>query len=175
MADNRIDLEPDSHDHSHPPFRLFFRLPMLSGPSSSPGSTGRVGAGDATGAAVPSADPLRVLDPQALARLSDLDPTGKNHLIERVLGAFQTSATRLRPQAEAARASGDRATLRLVVHTLKSSSASIGATRLSQLCARIETTIRLDTLQEPDVDLDSLGAALDEVLRAIEPLLKGQA
>lgn len=148
---------------------------MLIRPASSPDSDGRVGAGEAASAAAPSADPAPVLDPQALARLSDLDPTGKNHLIERVLSAFQTSAARLRPQAEAARASGDRAALRLVVHTLKSSSASIGAMRLSQLCARIESAIRLETLQAQDADLDTLGAALDEVLRAIEPLLKAPA
>ena len=96
-------------------------------------------------------------------------------LLAVVLAAFATSAARLRPQADAARASGDRAALRLVVHTLKSSSASIGAMRLSQLCARIESAIRLETLGDQDADLDALGCALDEVLRAIEPLLKAQA
>ena len=134
-----------------------------------PGSVAVVGA--------PLDKPQPVLDRQALARLSDLDPTGKNRLIERVLLAFRTSVARLRPQAEAARTSGDRAVLRLVVHTLKSSSASIGAMRLSQLCARIETAIRQETehAADHDADLDALGAALDEVLHAIEPLLKEQA
>lgn len=157
---------------------------MLTRPTRSPDAAGRIDAGVArnevvdsgnAAAATPPLEPAPVLDPQALARLSALDPNGKNHLIERVLIAFQTSVARLRPQAEAARASGDRAALRLVAHTLKSSSASIGAMRLSQLCARIETAIRLETLQDHDADLDALGAALDEVLRAVEPLLKAPA
>ena len=142
-------------------------------PLAASGATHAVDPGSVAVVGAPLDKPQPVLDRQALARLSDLDPTGKNRLIERVLLAFRTSVARLRPQAEAARTSGDRAVLRLVVHTLKSSSASIGAMRLSQLCARIETAIRLET--DHDADLDALGAALDEVLHAIEPLLKEQA
>ncbi len=116
-----------------------------------------------------------VLDPAALARLTELDPTGSNRLLERVLQAFQTSAARLWPQAEAARLSGDRATLRLVAHTLKSSSASIGAPRLSQLCAQVETAIRLDAPDDLGAMLDAMGAALDAALRAIAQLLEARA
>ena len=154
---------------------------MLSPPLRTPAATESTvvfdtGRGAAAGALPGDSQP--VLDPHALARLADLDPTGKNRLLERVLVAFRTSVARLRPQAEVARASGDSAALRLVVHTLKSSSASIGALRLSQLCARIETAIRLEAEHnaeqnaENNADLDALGAALDEVMRAIEPLLK---
>ena len=116
-----------------------------------------------------------VLDPAALARLAELDPKGENRLLERVLKAFQTSVARLRPQAEAARHSGDRAAIRLVVHTLKSSSASIGAMHLSRLCAQIEAAIRLDPQADLDADLDALGAALEVVLDAIEQWLKAEA
>lgn len=185
MADNRDDLEPTCDDPPLPPLRPLRRLPMLTRPTPSPDAAGQVGAaeardeivvsGGAAAAAAPLLEPEPVLDPQALARLSGLDPNGNSHLIERVLVAFQTSVARLRPQAEAARASGDRAALRLVAHTLKSSSASIGAMRLSQLCARIETAIRLETLNDHDADLDALGGALDDVLHAVERLLKAQA
>ncbi|MDP9043606.1 MAG: Hpt domain-containing protein [Pseudomonadota bacterium] len=119
--------------------------------------------------------PVAELDAVALARLVELDPTGRNQLLERVLQAFQTSVARLRPQLDAARLVGERAAIRLVAHTLKSSSASIGALRLSQLCAQVETAIRLD----PDADLanllDELDRALDGALQAIETLLKGRA
>jgi len=116
-----------------------------------------------------------VLDPAALARLTELDPSGENHLLERVLRAFQTSVARLRPQADAARLQGDRAGLRLVAHTLKSSSASIGAMHLSQLCAQIETAIRLESGGDLEPQLDALGEALDSVLLAIAHLLKDRA
>jgi HPt (histidine-containing phosphotransfer) domain-containing protein len=115
-----------------------------------------------------------VLDPAALARLTELDPSGTNRLIERVLQAFQTSVARLRPQAETARLNGDRAALRLVAHTLKSSSASIGALRLSQLCAQIETIIRQDTQENLEPYHAALSSALDEALGAIDVLLKAQ-
>ncbi|HEY9238800.1 MAG TPA: Hpt domain-containing protein, partial [Burkholderiaceae bacterium] len=111
----------------------------------------------------------------ALARLAELDPSGKNRLIERVLQAFQTSAARLHPQLRQGRAEGDRAAIRLVTHTLKSSSASIGALRLSQLCAEIETAIRLDPAAELDAQLDALDDALDDVVQAIAHRLEGRA
>lgn len=126
-------------------------------------------------AASTPAEAMPVLDPVALARLKELDPTGANHLLARVLRAFQTSVARLRPQADAARLSGDQAGLRLVAHTLKSSSASIGAMHLSQLCAQIETTIRTASGEDLDAQLDALGAELDAVLAAIEKLLEEPA
>ena len=89
-----------------------------------------------------------VLDAAALERLSELDPAGKNRLIERVLQAFETSTLRLVPQLHAAQQAGDLATVRHVAHTLKSSSASIGAIKLSQLCAEIEAMIRLESYDE---------------------------
>ena len=151
---------------------------MLSPQSPSPLAAESTGAAAIVGidvAAPPRDERPSALDPQALARLAELDPKGRNHLLARVLTAFQTSVARLRPQAVAARSSGDRATLRLVAHTLKSSSASIGAMQLSQLCARIETAIRLDTDDGLQADLDALGGALDDVLQAIEPLVKERA
>lgn len=113
------------------------------------------------------------LDPEALARLSELDPKGENQLLERVLRAFQTSAARLMPQLEAARLSHDRATVRLVAHTLKSSSASIGALGLSQVCAQIEALIRAESADDLDPLLHTMRSALGAALNAIQRLLDG--
>ncbi len=113
------------------------------------------------------------LDPEALARLTELDPKGENKLLERVLRAFQTSAARLMPQLETARLSGDRATVRLVAHTLKSSSASIGALSLSQVCAQIEALIRAESTDDLDPLLQTMRSALDAALSAIQRLLDG--
>ncbi|MGK2899300.1 MAG: Hpt domain-containing protein [Burkholderiaceae bacterium] len=112
------------------------------------------------------------LDPVAIGRLAELDPTGENRLVQRVLQAFQTSAARLRPQLDAARTADDRAAIRLVAHTLKSSSASIGALELSQLCAQVETAIRLDAAADLGPQLDALDHALDAALQAIAALPK---
>jgi HPt (histidine-containing phosphotransfer) domain-containing protein len=46
---------------------------------------------------------------------------------------------------------------------------------LSQLCAQIETTIRLESSDDLDPQIRALGAALDSVLQAIAQLLKERA
>jgi HPt (histidine-containing phosphotransfer) domain-containing protein len=119
------------------------------------------------------------LDPAALERLRELDPSGAGRLLERVLKAFQNSAGRLRAQCTAARATGDQAAIRLVAHTLKSSSASIGALQLSQLSAQIETTIRNGNIASVEsalgADLDAFDRALDETLETVGRLLREMA
>jgi HPt (histidine-containing phosphotransfer) domain-containing protein len=115
------------------------------------------------------------LDAEALARLRELDPKGENKLLERVLRAFQTSAARLMPQLETARLANDRATVRLVAHTLKSSSASIGALELSRVCAQVEALIRAESADNLDPLLRTLRHALDAALKSIQRLLDGPA
>ena len=122
---------------------------------------------------MPAHAPTPGLDPEALARLTELDPRGENKLLERVLRAFQTSAARLMPQLEAARLGGDRATVRLVAHTLKSSSASIGALELSEVCAQVEALIRAESGDDLDPLLQTMRSTLAAALVAIQRLLDG--
>lgn len=114
---------------------------------------------------------LPTLDAAAMTQLQALDPTGRGEFVRRVLLAFESSSARLLQQLEVARAATDRPAMRLVAHTLKSSSAAIGAPRLSQLCAAAEKAIRLGT---PDLDsqLDALQVELDEILTIVTRMLK---
>ena len=121
-------------------------------------------------AALPPAGP--VLDAEALGRLSELDPSGKNRLLERVVDAFAKSTARLLPQLDAALAAGDLAGVRHVAHTLKSSSASIGALELSALCAEVEAMIHADRMSGLDARvarLHALIASASEALAALVP------
>ena len=117
--------------------------------------------------------PPTALDDDALQRLRDLDPQGKSRLLERVFGAFMTSAARLSGQLREARRSDDKAGIRLVAHTLKSSSASIGALALSRLCAEIESQLRSEEYAGLSERLDSVDVELKAVLQAVQPLTKG--
>ena len=83
-----------------------------------------------------------VLDPDALARLHDLDPGGKAGLVPRVLATYRQSLQRLLEQLRVACEQSDTQTQRHVVHTLKSSSASVGALTLARLCADTENKLR---------------------------------
>jgi len=111
-----------------------------------------------------------VLDAQALERLRELDPTGQNKLLERVFKAFEASIARLMPQLDAAGAGEDWQTVRQVAHTLKSSSASIGAIKLSGLCADIESMVRQAQVQGLHERLDAMRAEVANVLAALRGL-----
>ncbi len=116
--------------------------------------------------------PPTSLDHDALQRLRDLDPLGKSRLIERVLGAFETSAARLSAQLVEARRDDDIDGIRLVAHTLKSSSASIGALALSSICAEIESQVRRRKLLGLSERLEAMDVELIAVLKAVKALLK---
>jgi HPt (histidine-containing phosphotransfer) domain-containing protein len=112
-----------------------------------------------------------VLDADALERLRELDPKGQSRLLERVLRAFESSASRLARQFAEARSAGDMHGVRHVVHTLKSSSASIGALTLARLCAEIETAIRAEAFGSLPERLDAMDRELAAVLQAVKPML----
>ncbi len=126
----------------------------------------------ANGKAAPSGP--RVLDPQALANLAQLDPTGASKLMSRVLTAYRGSLARLLPQLRAARAPVDPNTLKLVTHTLKSSSASVGALDLSALCGAAELALREDRWDGLPLILDDLVIEAARVDAAVLQLLSVQ-
>ena len=174
-GDEQRFLDLGFDDYLSKPFRQSQLLAMLNHhlrPSAPLPRQEGPEAGSAS-AAVPAMP--AVLDAQALARLRELDPKGENRLLERVMKAFETSVARLAPQLEDARRSGDRAGIRHVAHTLKSSSASIGALALSQRCAEVETLIRLESTEDLSAPLDALRAELGVVLKAIQTVLDTQA
>jgi hypothetical protein len=114
-----------------------------------------------------------LLDPEAIRRLRELDPSGSNRLLERVVNAFSSSVDRLLPDLARARegAAPDLSVVRHVSHTLKSSSASLGATGLSQRCAEIETMVRDGRLQGLDERLDAMLQEISQVRLALAALL----
>jgi HPt (histidine-containing phosphotransfer) domain-containing protein len=61
--------------------------------------------------------------------------------------------------------------MRHVAHTLKSSSASVGALDLSRLCADIERRIRQDETEGLESLLDGMVTESDRVLAVLKPAL----
>ena len=112
------------------------------------------------------------LDAAALQRLHELDPGGANQVVERVMRAFEASLVRLLAQAEAARPGDDEAVLRHVAHTLKSSSASVGALELSRCCSEIENRLRSGRDDGLDVLLQAMHAEGQRVLVMVRGLLR---
>lgn len=128
--------------------------------------------GPGGGAPLPAEDTGKpvLLDPVALARLRELDPQGKAKLFERVVQAFNTSTTRMLPQLIAAGQAGDLNGVRHVAHTLKSSSASLGATLLSKLCADLEHQMRAGIELDVDLQIDRIAAEIGVVIKALKAM-----
>ena len=123
----------------------------------------------------PTGSRVATLDAAALAGLRELDPHGLNRLLERVVRAFQNSLDRMMPQLVDAQGKRDVASLRHVAHTLKSSSASIGAMRLSTLCGELENAVRGGAVDGLDVRIDELRAEVECVRPALDQLLPNNA
>lgn len=111
------------------------------------------------------------LDAQAIARLHELDPGGGSQLVQRVLHAYATSLDRLMGEFRQARAARQPAELRRVAHTLKSSSASVGALQLAARCAELQQAV----FEARDLDngdlLDSLEVEAARVAVAVRAML----
>ncbi|MGA0611618.1 response regulator [Caldimonas sp. KR1-144] len=154
-------------DHLPKPFRQSQLATMLSD-HLKPGVLAMAAAAPppaGTPAAAPAED--GILDPHALAKLRELDPGGRSNLLERVAAAFESSLARLVPQLVDAQASLDAESVRMVAHTLKSSSASIGALKLSSLCAETEAMIRQGRVDGLGERIDGLRAEIDRVRAAL--------
>jgi hypothetical protein len=116
------------------------------------------------------ADPAAVLDAGALARLEELDPQQSSALLQRVLGTYAASLERARNDFTRARRPLQPDALRLLAHTLKSSSASVGALGLAALCAQLEQQIRLAQTDDIAPLLDALLAEMQRVAGAVQAL-----
>lgn len=116
--------------------------------------------------------PERDLDSVALGRIRELDPDGRHGVMNRVMTAFDTSLTRMLVQLTAELEDGDAAVVATVAHTLKSSSASIGALALSSACADVERRIREGRAGSLRADIERLLGEGEAALRAVRAMLR---
>ena len=114
------------------------------------------------------------LDQQALDRLNELDPDGRHGVVRRVLTAFEGSLARMctvlefQAKAEAA----DTSVVNGIAHTLKSSSASVGALALARACADVEQQIREQPGRELAPEIERLLRESHAALAAVRAMLR---
>ena len=167
-------------DYLSKPFRQSQLLAMLTkhlrpaAPAES-GDAGASGAGHGDvsepGGLGDAAFDSSVLDAQALERLRELDPNGENRLMERVVSAFESSIGRLMPQLQEALNTNELGGIRHVAHTLKSSSASIGAMKLSRMCSDVESRARHEQTEGMPERVAQLQAEVEIVRVALKRIL----
>lgn len=115
-----------------------------------------------------------VIDEVALGKLRSLDPSGRAGVLQRVLRTYDGSLQKLMLQFEEAARGGDVQGLRHVAHTLRSSSASVGALRLSARCGEVESLIREGQLDRLPPALDSMRVESRHVAMAVRAMLDSE-
>jgi len=121
---------------------------------------------------VNASDPSSVLDAAALARLAELDPQGSAGLVPRVLATYAKALERSRQELLLLRQPLQHEPLRQLAHTLKSSSASVGALALSALCAQVEHNVRSPQPGDIGKLLDAMQAEMQRVASAVQTMLR---
>lgn len=107
-------------------------------------------------------EPSPVLDPAALERLTQLDPGNGHEFLVRVLQTYSTALQRYLSTLVSARLAGNIRVVGETAHTIKSSSAAIGAVHFAALCAEVE---RLAKAANPEAMGQPLTRLLDEAAR----------
>jgi len=121
---------------------------------------------------VDASDPSSVLDAAALARLAELDPHGSAGLVQRVMATYANALERSRQELLLLRQPLQHEPLRHLAHTLKSSSASVGALALSALCAQVEHNVRSQQSGDIGKLLDAMQAEMQRVAGAVQTMLR---
>ena len=165
MANDRAEcLRAGMDDHLSKPFSMQTMQDMLDRwmPPTAAGDAEVVEL-----AARVTAKAAEVLDREVLEQLSKVRMNGKPELLTRVINLYLVESPKLMAQLKAAAAAGDAPQIARFAHSLKSSSANVGATILSRYCADLEATAgRADAeearrvLAKIETEHDSVQAAL---------------
>lgn len=112
------------------------------------------------------------LDPNALDRLRELDPDGRHGAVTRVLTTFEGLLARLLAQLHDPPEGPRAEKVAEVAHTLKSSSASVGALELARVCTEIEQRLRGGDVAELERDIARLISAAEAARQAVGAILR---
>jgi HPt (histidine-containing phosphotransfer) domain-containing protein len=118
----------------------------------------------------PASDP--VIDVERFAVLRDLD-AGDGELLSAIVNEYVTDGGRLLVALREALAEGDPEALERAAHTLKGSSANLGAVRMAEVCGRLEALGRAGALGTAPRLLADADTAFAEVRAALAVEVSG--
>ncbi|MEW5882531.1 MAG: response regulator, partial [Pseudomonadota bacterium] len=133
------------------------------------GHTPDAAAAQAAPVTVPEAD-RDAIDATVLDRIRDMERRGAPRLLERLIRTYLDTAAKLATDAERALERDDATALRQAVHTLKSSSANLGAARLAQRCAELEALARAGRVLDARQDWPAARDEYQRVVRALQAM-----
>jgi HPt (histidine-containing phosphotransfer) domain-containing protein len=115
----------------------------------------------------------RPIDPQALDQIRSLQREGMPDLVEKVINLYLQDTPHLIQAIQEAVAQGDPLALKKAAHTLKSSSANLGAVTLAELCKTLEMMGHANTVENAEDIAAKMGAEYNRVLEALNNNLRG--
>lgn len=107
-------------------------------------------------------------NPLALKQIRSLQRANAPNIVEQVITKYLANTTKLLNELQASLAQKEPTLLHSLAHTLKSSSANVGAIRLSELCKTLERLSRASSVTE---EMASLVQAIIDEYEAVKPLL----
>ncbi len=120
-----------------------------------------------TDMAVPGDTDAVSIDPSALQALRALQRPGRPSVLIRIIDMFNQDAPRLLGEMHSAADASDADALRHAAHTLKSTSANVGATILAATCKEIEQLARAADVAGAVTHMGSIKEELGRVLAAL--------
>lgn len=112
-----------------------------------------------------------VLDPNTIADLHNAQASlGKPSFVADLVGLFRQNAPARLARVQEAIHGRDGQTLELEAHTLKSNCAMLGATRMSEFCARLEEAGGSASFDEASHVLEAARVEFERVLEALGEL-----
>jgi HPt (histidine-containing phosphotransfer) domain-containing protein len=116
----------------------------------------------------PQHDGHGLLDTKFLDMIASLDATGSDRLLEKVVRLFFNNSPALLSEMHDAASRDDHDALRRAAHTLKSTSANLGASSLAELCRMIEAQCRMDVPGDAAALVAQIEGEYARVLCALE-------
>ena len=108
------------------------------------------------------------LDQRALQNIREVDPQGGNGLLERLIEIFADKSPQLVDEIRSGVEADDPDRVRLSAHTLKSSSANLGANALASICKTLEENARGKQLEGAAELLEEIERVLPAVFEALD-------
>jgi HPt (histidine-containing phosphotransfer) domain-containing protein len=108
-----------------------------------------------------------LLDPKTIARIRTLSATGTPDLIRRLNDIYESSSSTLLESLRASSRVSNAAAVRKAAHSLKSSSANVGALALAATCGELEIAASKERTDQVRSLINRLVGEHESVLRAL--------